>query len=71
MIEEGGGFKLFQLPCGFTPTGLVHHSITSTVYIVGNEVCIEITIHQLSSCGFHSTCTSIIYSRYGCQWMGD
>ena len=40
MIEEGGGFKLFQLPCGFTPTGLVHHSTTSTVYIVGNEVCV-------------------------------
>ena len=39
MIEEGGGFKFFQLPSGFTPTGLVHHSTTSTAYIVGNEVC--------------------------------
>ena len=38
MIEEGGGFKFFQLPSSFTPTGLVHHSTTSTVYLVGNEV---------------------------------
>ena len=37
-IEEGGGFKFFQLPSHFALTGLLHHSTTSAVYLVGNEV---------------------------------
>ena len=39
VIEEGGGFKFFRFPSHFIATDLIHHSATSTFYLVGNEVC--------------------------------
>ena len=56
VIEEGGGFKFFQLPSGFAPTGIVHHSSTSTVYLVGNEVVCKhyaLTIPVFTLISFH------------------
>ena len=68
VIEEGGGFKFFQLPSHFVPTNIVYHSTTSTVYVVGNEVCVCL---QQTICVLLLADFLLTTYRFGCQWMVD